>query len=254
MIRGLIVFLLFPLSMSATNIQGKILSGDSAVPFAIISIGQTGKGASADVNGFYNVDGLSPGTYTFKIQCIGFLTHSRSVVVRDVPQQTINFELEHDSKSMSEVVITGTMSEVEKTDSPVPVEVYTPKFFKRNPVASLFESVGMMNGVKPQLNCHVCNTGDIHINGMEGPYTMVLIDGMPIVSSLATVYGLMGIPNSLIERVEVVKGPASSLYGSEAMGGTINLITKNPALAPKFFFHPRQFSTTWIVESIPFEN
>ncbi len=234
MIRGLIVFLLFPLSMSATNIQGKILSGDSAVPFAIISIGQTGKGASADVNGFYKVDGLSPGTYTFKIQCIGFLTHSRSVVVRDVPQQTINFELEHDSKSMSEVVITGTMSEVEKTDSPVPVEVYTPKFFKRNPVASLFESVGMMNGVKPQLNCNVCNTGDIHINGMEGPYTMVLIDGMPIVSSLATVYGLMGIPNSLIERVEVVKGPASSLYGSEAMGGMINVITKNPFNAPRF--------------------
>ena len=61
---------------------------------------------------------------------------------------------------------------------------------------------------------------------------MVLIDGMPIVSSLATVYGLSGIPNSLVERIEIVKGPASSLYGSEAVGGLINIITKKPTNAP----------------------
>ncbi len=90
----------------------------------------------------------------------------------------------------------------------------------------------MINGVRPQLNCNVCNTGDIHINGMEGPYTMILIDGMPIVSSLSTVYGLSGIPNSIVERLEVVKGPAAALYGSEAMGGIINVITKNPVTAP----------------------
>jgi outer membrane receptor for ferrienterochelin and colicins len=234
MIRAILLVILFPLASGATTIQGKILSGDSAVPFAVITIGQTGMGASADINGTFRVTDVSPGTYVFKVQCIGYLTLSRSVVVRDVASQVINFELERDSKTLSEVVISGTMSEVEKSDSPIPVEVFTPKFFKRNPVASLFESVGMMNGVKPQLNCNVCNTGDIHINGMEGPYTMVLIDGMPIVSSLATVYGLMGIPNSLIERVEVVKGPASSLYGSEAMGGLINVITKNPFTAPRF--------------------
>src|SRR5690606_21895008 len=79
-----------------------------------------------------------------------------------------------------------------------------------------------------QVNCNVCNTGDIHVNGLEGPYTMVLIDGMPIVSSLSTVYGLYGIPSALIDRIEIVKGPASTLYGSEAIGGIINVITKNP--------------------------
>src|SRR5690606_32490761 len=84
----------------------------------------------------------------------------------------------------------------------------------------------------PQLNCNVCNTGDIHINGMEGPYTMVLLDGMPIVSSLATVYGLSGIPNSLVKRIEIVKGPASTLYGSEAVGGLVNIITKDPSDTP----------------------
>jgi outer membrane receptor for ferrienterochelin and colicins len=134
---------------------------------------------------------------------------------------------------MDEIVVSGTLKPISKLESPVPVEVYSPTFFKKNPTANVFEALQNVNGVRPQLNCQVCNTGDIHINGLEGPYTMVLIDGMPIVSSLATVYGLSGIPNSLIDRMEVVKGPASSLYGSEAIGGLINIITKNPLTAPK---------------------
>lgn len=130
------------------------------------------------------------------------------------------------------MVITGTMRAVKRSASPVPVEVYTPKFFMKNPTPCIFDALQMVNGVRPQLNCNICNTGDIHINGLEGPYTMVLIDGMPVVSSLGSVYGLSGIPTALIERIEVVKGPASSLYGSEAIGGLINVITKSPAKAP----------------------
>jgi outer membrane receptor for ferrienterochelin and colicins len=136
--------------------------------------------------------------------------------------------------SMEQVVITGTMRAVKHSASPVPVEVYTPRFFMKNPSPSIFDAMQMVNGVRPQLNCNICNTGDIHINGLEGPYTMVLIDGMPIVSSLASVYGLSGIPTSLVERIEVVKGPASSLYGSEAIGGLINVITKSPLKAAPF--------------------
>jgi outer membrane receptor for ferrienterochelin and colicins len=77
---------------------------------------------------------------------------------------------------------------------------FIPEIFPENPTPSIFEAIAMVNGVKPQLNCSVCNTGDIHINGLEGPYTMILIDGMPIVSSL-TVYGLSGIPNSLVTEL-----------------------------------------------------
>ena len=94
----------------------------------------------------------------------------------------------------------------------------------------------IVNGVRPQLNCNVCSTGDIHINGQEGSYTMILIDGLPIVSGLSTVYGLSGIPQALIDRVEIVKGPASTLYGSEAIGGVINLITKVPENTSKISF------------------
>lgn len=137
------------------------------------------------------------------------------------------------AKAIEEVVITGSLKSIRRSESVVPVELISHQFFQKNPTPSLFEAVGLINGVQPQLNCNVCNTGDIHINGMEGAYTMILIDGMPIVSSLSTVYGLSGIPNSMIDRIEVVKGPASSLYGSEAMGGIINVITKNASVAPR---------------------
>lgn len=137
------------------------------------------------------------------------------------------------TKKLTELVVSGQLKAVRRSESIVPVELLSNNLFKKNPSPSLFESIGMVNGIQSQINCNVCNAGDIHINGMEGPYTMVLIDGMPIVSALSSVYGLSGIPNSIIERVEIVKGPASSLYGSEAMGGIINIITKNVSAAPR---------------------
>jgi len=139
----------------------------------------------------------------------------------------------HKENDLNEVVVSGTLKPVRKLESPVPVEVYSQAFFRKNPTPSIFEALQNVNGVRPQLNCNICNTGDIHINGLEGPYTMVLIDGMPIVSSLSTVYGLSGIPNAIVEQIEIVKGPASSIYGSEAVGGLINIITKSPEKSDK---------------------
>lgn len=150
---------------------------------------------------------------------------------------------EYKTSNIEDVVVTGTIKPMSRSKSPVAVEIYSQKFFQKNPTPSIFEAIAMVNGVKPQLNCSVCNTGDIHINGLEGPYTMILIDGMPIVSSLSTVYGLSGIPNSLVDRIEVVKGPASSIYGSEAMGGVINIITKNALTAPKLSVD--MMTSTW---------
>ena len=133
---------------------------------------------------------------------------------------------------IDQIVVTSSIKPVSKLESAVPVEVYTPTFLKYNPSPSIFESMENINGVRPQVNCSVCNTGDIHINGLEGAYTMVMIDGMPIVSGLSTVYGLNGIPQSIIERIEIIKGPGSTVYGSEAVAGLINVITKNPTKAP----------------------
>lgn len=136
---------------------------------------------------------------------------------------------------LDEVVVTGTLKEVRKSESPVPVTIVSSKFFRRTSTPNVLDALYLVNGLNPQVNCNMCNTSDIGINGMQGPYSMVLIDGMPIVSSLSTVYGLSGIPNTIIERVEIVKGPASSLYGSEAIGGVINIITRKSDQSPRFF-------------------
>lgn len=172
-----------------------------------------------------------------------YLGYDSDTLVLSASKSQYIFNLEPTNGALEEIVITGTMKEVAKLESPVLVEVYSAKFFKSNPTPSVFDALQNVNGVRPQLNCNVCNTGDIHINGLEGPYTMVLIDGMPIVSGLSSVYGLSGIPQSLIERVEVVKGPASTLYGSEAVGGLINIITKKPNNAP--LLSVDVFGTTW---------
>ena len=146
-------------------------------------------------------------------------------------------------ESLEEVVVSGTLRSVSKLNSTVPIELYTAAFFKSNPTASFFEAIENINGIRTQLNCNVCNTGDIHINGQDGANTMVLIDGLPIVSGLSTVYGLTGIPQSLIEQIEIIKGPSSTLYGSEAIGGIINLITKVPEKVNPLSFE--SFSSSW---------
>jgi outer membrane receptor for ferrienterochelin and colicins len=128
--------------------------------------------------------------------------------------------------NVEEVVISGKMKEMLKIDSPIPIESYQSNYFRKAAVNNLLDATAQITGLRPQLNCSVCNTGDIHMNGMEGAYTSILIDGMPVVSSLSSIYGLSGIPLSMIERVEVIKGPASALYGSQAMAGVINIITK----------------------------
>lgn len=234
--RHLILFLLVTASITTLG-QNRYISGSvkdkqttEALQYSNVQLLGTTIGTPTDGNGYFKLEitkehenGKLIATY------LGY----KADTIQLTPTKTVyNFNLNTSEGSMKEVVISGTMKETSKLESPIPVEVYNPSFFKKNPTPNIFEALTMVNGVQPQLNCNVCNTGDIHINGMEGPYTMVLIDGMPIVSSLSTVYGLSGIPNSMVKRIEIVKGPASTLYGSEAVGGIINIITKDPITAP----------------------
>lgn len=206
-------------------LKGKVESNGFVVPKANLHIVELQRSTQTNEGGEFGFVALRAGSYQIRITAEGYKSQVNKV---DISSDTIlNFDLIEQKEDLREVVITGTQKEVNRLESPVPVEIYTAKFFQKNPTPSIFDALQNINGVRPQLNCNICNTGDIHINGLEGPYTMVMIDGMPIVSSLSTVYGLSGIPNSLVERVEVVKGPASSLYGSEAVGGLINIITKD---------------------------
>jgi outer membrane receptor for ferrienterochelin and colicins len=225
------------------SITGIVTDGKDPVPAASVTIPALGLSAVADDQGTYLLANIPYGTYEVVFTSVGLKTVRKKISLNSPEPVTENIILEEEGQALEEVVITGTMKEVSRLESPIPVEIITSKLFKKNPTATLFEAVGMVNGVQPQLNCSVCNTGDIHINGMEGPYTMILIDGMPIVSALSTVYGLNGIPNSIVDRIEVVKGPGSSLYGSEAMGGIINVVTKSPLKAPAI--SADIFTTSW---------
>ncbi|MGB5666415.1 MAG: TonB-dependent receptor plug domain-containing protein, partial [Maribacter sp.] len=217
------------------QIIGEVMDGLTPIPFANVYLEGTSIGTASDENGNYQLQNIPIGTYLLKVTAMGYFSDSSKIIIRDNETIQKSIFLEISTQQLEETVVTGTLKAVRRSESPVPVEVYSPTFLKKNPTASIFEALQNVNGVRPQINCNVCNTGDIHINGLEGPYTLVLIDGMPIVSGLGTVYGLSGIPNSLIEQIEIVKGPASSLYGSEAVGGLINIITKSTAEAPDFF-------------------
>jgi outer membrane receptor for ferrienterochelin and colicins len=222
------------------SVKGEVidLRSEERVKHATVRNLQTSQSVLSDHRGEFSVT-VSNGD-TIVISAVGYFSDTLMV---GPSTKMISVQLQPATKSLEEVVISGTLREIRKSNSPIAVESYSAKFFKKNASATVFEALSIVNGVQPQLNCNVCNTGDIHINGMEGPYTMVLIDGMPVVSNLATVYGFSGIPANLIKRIEIVKGPSSTLYGSEAVAGLINIITKDPGSAA--LFHADVYATSY---------
>jgi len=223
------------LNAQTGTLSGNVTSDNGKIPYAKILLDDTQYGAISDKDGNFIIENIPYGDYKVKISSVGFKTFSDATKINE-KSNTLNPILEDNNLQLNEVVVTGTMRETMISKSPVKIEVINSSFFKTNPVNSVIEALNTVNGVQEQINCSVCGTNDIHINGMEGPYTLVLIDGMPIVSGLSSVYGFNGIPTSLINRVEIVKGPSSTLYGTEAVGGVINIITKAPEKTPLIDF------------------
>lgn len=223
------ILLLLPIAAVCQTISVSCRVKDAAtnepVAFANIVESGTQNGIAANEHGQFTLQVSSHSRIV--ISSTGYKTDTLQLSDKN---SLTDILLNASSGNLNEVVISGTMRQISKTESPIPVEVFTAALFRKNPSPTVFESLNMVTGVQPQLNCNVCNTGDIHINGLEGPYTMILIDGMPIVSALSSVYGLHGIPSSIIKRIEVVKGPASTLYGSEAVAGLVNIITTDALL------------------------
>ena len=234
-----VLFFLFSNITLTQTIKGVVKDLDQNLLFGATAYNSTnGKSTITNEDGKFSI-ASTKGENKLVISYVG---HTPKVIIVDENTWSIGtIVLENDS--LEEVVISGTLSQVSKLKSAVQIELYSADFFRATPKASFFEAIGGINGVRPQLNCNICNTGDIHINGQEGANTMVLIDGLPLVSGLSTVYGLSGIPQSLIRQVEIIKGPASTLYGSEAIGGVINLITKLPENVHRFNLDT--YTTSW---------
>jgi outer membrane receptor for ferrienterochelin and colicins len=186
-ISTIIFALLVQFSMAQNaSLSGKIISEGNPVAFANVILKGTQIGAATDTSGWYQIQNIPAGTFQVEVSIIGFDKASKTITIMTNENLMLDFDLTSNQSSLDEVVITGTLKETNRLESPVNVEVYTPTYFKKNPTPNMYDALQIVNGVRPQLNCQVCNTGDIHINGLEGPYTMVLIDGLPLVSSLST--------------------------------------------------------------------
>src|SRR6218665_87742 len=160
-------------------LHGYIHAGRMPVEAATVSV--AGNTVLTDSSGKFIVQAM-PGAQKIVVSGTGYIARQQMITIIADSVLQVTMELSAAVQSLDDVVITGTLKEVKRTESPVPVEVYNPAFFKKNPAANMFEALQNINGVRPQLNCQVCNTGDIHINGQEGPYTMILLDGLPVVS------------------------------------------------------------------------
>ena len=129
---------------------------------------------------------------------------------------------------LSEVVLTGTRTETRRTESPVLVSVTGGQTLSRLQACNLYEGLRFQTGLRVETNCQTCNYSQLRINGLPGGYSQILINGRPLFGSLTGMYGLEQLPSSMIEKIEVVRGGGSSLYGMSAIAGTVNVFTRKP--------------------------
>jgi outer membrane receptor for ferrienterochelin and colicins len=154
----------------------------------------------------------------------------------------------NDTVNLGEVVVTGTIKEMRKEEFAIPVEIYPSDYFQAANVTNVLDAIRYISGVQGNIDGAVDGASDIEINGMEGTYTLVLLDGAPIAGGTGNLYGLIGIPMAIIERIEVIKGPASTLYGTEAVAGVVNIITRSLSKMPKVAIDARL--TSYLENSI----
>lgn len=211
------------LALGQERIYGKIVSDSGAVVGASVNILELEQSARTDTAGSFLFSGLEKGRYHLQITHHEFdeTIYAVSLPLNDA--LVINLK----PHALPDYVVRANRPAVAKQPTILGQEVYNASFFRKSISPTLIEMLQHVNGVRPQVSCNVCNTSEIQINGLEGPYTMVLIDGMPIMGALASVYGFSGIPRQIIDRVEITKGPAATLYGSEAVGGVINILTRS---------------------------
>ncbi|MCI1778342.1 MAG: TonB-dependent receptor [Bacteroidales bacterium] len=210
------------------NIFGHVVSDGRHLQFVDISVNGTAIGTATDETGHYRLLNLPEGPLTITASFMGYQNESRKVIMKRGRTLEVNFDLKSDALGLNQIVVTGDRSEKPRRRALVVVNTITPKLFASTNAITLSEGLNFSPGVRMETNCQNCGFNQVRMDGMEGAYSQILINGKSIFSGLAGVYGLEMIPSNMLEKVEVVRGGGSALYGSNAIAGTINLILKDP--------------------------
>ncbi|MDX8338131.1 TonB-dependent receptor [Draconibacterium sp. IB214405] len=209
-------------------IIGHVVTKGEHIPFVNIYLEGTNYGTTTDVTGHYMMVDLPIGEFTIVAKMIGYKEQKKQVVLKAGETIEIKFDLEEDVIHMDEVVITGTKTFKRQTESAVIVNVLDGKTIDKVAAQTISESLSFQPGLRMETDCQTCNYTQLRMNGLGGAYSQILINGRSVFSPLTGLYGLEQLPTEMVERIEVVRGGASALYGSSAIGGTVNIITKLP--------------------------
>ena len=211
--------------------------------YATVALEGTTLGMATDATGHYFLKNLPAGRFTLTASSVGYRTARRQVEVVAGKTLEVNFELESEPLAVDEVVVSASRTAQNRRYAPTLVSVASERLFNATASCNLSETISFQSGLRVENNCGNCGTTQLRINGLEGQYAQVLLDSRPIFSSLAAVYGLEQLPVAMIERVEVIRGGGSALFGSNAIGGVVNIITREPQRNSASLSH-----TTQIIE------
>ena len=211
------------------NIFGDTQSNGEHIPFVNIYIEGTTIGTTTDVTGHYMLVNLPEGEHTLVAQAIGYEKQTRKVIIIPGESQEVNFDMKEVVMSLDEVVVTGTKTFKRQTESAVIVNVLDSKILNMIQANTVSEGLCFQPGLRVEVDCQTCNYTQLRMNGLGGSYSQILINGRPVFSPLTGLYGLEQIPTNMVDRIEVVRGGGSALYGSSAIGGTVNIITRTPS-------------------------
>lgn len=225
-----ILFLCFLSLISAQEkgtVVGHVLSNKMTVPYANVLVKNTQIGTSSDENGNFSLN-LTEGKQTIVVQAVGYKTQEKTVTVVVGKNVHVDFNLEESVFGLNQVVVTASRNGQKRTEAPMIVSVTNAEVLQKAQAISLSEGLSFQPGLRLENNCQNCGFTQVRMNGLDGAYSQILMDSRPVFSALNGVYGLDQIPANMIERIEVVRGGGSSLYGANAIAGTINIISKDP--------------------------
>lgn len=202
------------------------------LPYASIRVKGTKIITHCDATGHFSLNDLPLGRQTIVASLVGYKTQEMVVELKQSQGTQAYFALESDALNFEQVVVTGTRTAHFVKNVPIRTEVLTSEALKRKNAQNLYDALTGTPGVRVEQQCQACNFSMVRMQGLGAEHTQVLVDGQPVYSGLAGVYGLEQMGTSDVDRLEIVKGAGSALYGSSAVAGAINIITKEPTQAP----------------------